>query len=313
MEKEISECPNFFKTAARNLVDNLRFWREESHRELFKIIALHNTTVEKSINDMVEEVCHLQIKLSEIEKERDGLRVTLEALKCDMKVSQEDYNKDEKDTNHLQLDDPDGEGEKSIHSRQNLKKKELSVREDDYQIGVVQLSNVFFTQQNGLKQDSTNENNATCGIIGQVSQHDRPNEDATETMVERMDQDEVDVDSSPEIKRHACEECGDTFKEKRSLENHTLEIHIIGTRTRNYRPMTVYQNKMYHCKECGYSVSNKYSFNKHIKAVHEKIKDFKCDECNFASSEKGNLKRHKSKHHDFDWKKFIPEVSINKN
>ena len=67
---------------------------------------------------------------------------------------------------------------------------------------------------------------------------------------------------------------------------------------------------MYHCKECGYSVSNKYSFNKHIKAVHEKIKDYKCDECNFASSEKGNLKRHKSKHHDFDWKKFIPKVSM---
>ena len=286
MEKEIREVLNFSKTAARNLMDNLSFWREESHRELSKIIDLYNTTVNKSINEMVEEICHLQIKLSETEKERDGLRESLGALKCDkrqhgFKVSQECYNQSKIETDDP--DDPDEEG--------------------------VQHSNISQTQQNELKQDSTNENAATFGIIGQVSHHHIPNEDATETMVERMDQDKVDEDSSPEIKRHACEECGDTFKEKRSLENHTLEIHIIGTRTRNYRPMTVYQNKMYHCKECGYSVSNKYSFNKHIKAVHEKIKDFKCDECSFASSEKGNLKRHKSKHHDFDWKKFIPEVS----
>ena len=87
MEKEISEFPNFYKTAARNLMENLSFWREESHRELSKIIDLHNATVSKSINDMVEEVCHLQIKLLETEKERDGLRETLEALKA-MKAAQ---------------------------------------------------------------------------------------------------------------------------------------------------------------------------------------------------------------------------------
>ena len=173
--------------AARHLLENLSFWREESHRELSKIIDLHNAAVNKSINDMVEEVCHLQIKLSEIEKERDGLRETLEAMKCDRKMSQENYMQGKKATEHLQLDDPDGEGRMSI-SRQNFKGKVLDEREDDYQIGVVQHSRMSLTQQIELEQDSINENDATFGIIGQVSKHDRPNEDATE----KMDEDKVD-------------------------------------------------------------------------------------------------------------------------
>ena len=286
MKIEISEVQDFCKTAAIHQLENLSFWREESHRELSKIIDLHNAAVNKSINDLVEEVYHLQIKLSETEKERDGLRESLEALKRDerklgFKVSQEYYNQGKNETDDLQLDDPDGEGLQHLSTLSTL------------------------TQLNELEQDLTNEDDATFGIIGQISNQVRPNKDAGE----KMDDDKVNEESSPEIEQHVCEECGDTFKEKRSLENHMLEIHIIGTRTRSYRPKTVYQNKMYHCKECGYSVSNRGSFNKHIKAVHEKRKDYKCDECSYASSEKGNLKTHKSKHHEFDWIKFMPKAS----
>ena len=56
--------------------------------------------------------------------------------------------------------------------------------------------------------------------------------------------------------------------------------------------------KDFKCDKCKYACSDEYALKKHIKHIHDKIKDFKCDKCKYECSTNRDLKRHKKKVHD---------------
>ena len=69
-----------------HLFEKLSVWREESHREFSNIITSHSRSINKGINDLVEEVTELKVELSIITSERNDLLETLQNLSNDIKL-----------------------------------------------------------------------------------------------------------------------------------------------------------------------------------------------------------------------------------
>ena len=300
VEKQISKRQNVCKNEVRNLFEQLNLWRKESQREFTKIIDLYTITINKSINNLVEEVCDLQTQLSDTEKERDGLRETVETLSCDIgklsaklpvsdtlpqaqEISIQDNQDD--DSISITVDDPVGRERPTVGGRMDYQEEQLDNGKVMYRIGIVRQPNKTIIHRYEQK-DSVHD--ALLDINDHVIPHDGSDEDATEnevdaTNIERDETIEMDEESLYE-RNHICKECGNTFTRKSSLQKHIIAAHV--------------GSKKYKCQLCPYASSNRSHFKHHIKGVHDKIRDYTCDECNYAASQKVNLKAHKEKMHN---------------
>ena len=69
-----------------HFLEKLSIWREESQRELSKIIQFNGGSVNKGIHELVEEVNELKAELSIIKKERNGLLETVNNLSNDIRL-----------------------------------------------------------------------------------------------------------------------------------------------------------------------------------------------------------------------------------
>ena len=67
-------------TEVRDLLEKLRSWREESNRQLSNIIDSHTNSISKGINDLAEEICDLQSKLSVTTQEKNNLLENVDKL-----------------------------------------------------------------------------------------------------------------------------------------------------------------------------------------------------------------------------------------
>ena len=65
---------------AQDLLANLNSWKEESHRQISRIINSQSTSINTGINTLVEEVRGLQNELSLIRKEKAVLLETVDNL-----------------------------------------------------------------------------------------------------------------------------------------------------------------------------------------------------------------------------------------
>ena len=61
------------QSEVKYLLEKLSSWKEETNKQLSNIINSHTSNINKSVNDLADEVCNLQTKLSIITKERDDL------------------------------------------------------------------------------------------------------------------------------------------------------------------------------------------------------------------------------------------------
>ena len=221
----------------RNLIKQVNFWREESQKELLKIIDFHNITINKSITDLVEEVCDLQTQLSDTQKERDALRETVEALKCDIiklgteftapvngLLGKEICNPGERDAYGLQDDE-------SIQDKTDYKEEELDDGKAVYQNEIAQ------QHEETLSQQSENvEEDPTCPFMSDTSRDgslqngdlDKANAEKANTLkMEQVEMMEAD-DKNLLGESHVCKVCGDSFTEEKSMDMHLVDVHIIG-------------------------------------------------------------------------------------
>ena len=97
-------------------------------------------------------------------------------------------------------------------------------------------------------------------------------------------------------KQESCSRCSATFKQKKNLRAHLLNIHNIDQMREMYCEDE--DKKYFKCKDCDSEFSYKKSLTVHRKNKHEgKISVFECDLCNMKFGYKHKLLSHmKSKH-----------------
>ena len=79
-------------------------------------------------------------------------------------------------------------------------------------------------------------------------------------------------------KRHACNMCPSSFKNKVHLKDHVIFTH-----------MGVKDVK---CTYCNYTARSDYKMKKHVAALHTDIRTHSCPACNFKSAYADSLKKH---------------------
>ena len=75
-----------FQSEVGSFFEKLGIWREESHKEFFNIIQFHSSSINKGINDLVQEVSELKSKLSTVTSERNELLETVHNLRNDIRL-----------------------------------------------------------------------------------------------------------------------------------------------------------------------------------------------------------------------------------
>ena len=178
-----------------------------------------------SINDLVED---LQTQLSDTQKERDVLEATVEALKSDIRklgakfppLDPKIYNLGEQDADGPQTDNICGE---SRLSNGGISYHNMDDGEPVYQNRIVVEHNKTFSQQSEQEEDPTHY--SLSDIDQQKGQHEDASVDEVDAAY--MEQVEMIVDDSSSllVENHVCEDCGEGFTGKRSLETHVVDVH----------------------------------------------------------------------------------------
>ena len=92
------------------------------------------------------------------------------------------------------------------------------------------------------------------------------------------------------IKNHVCEDCGNAFAQKGTLDKHRQLVHKIGA-------------KELKCEKCNFTSFSKEGIIRHIKVMHEE-KKLICEDCGFGAVYKADLERHRICVHKIGEKMF---------
>ena len=91
-------------------LEKLSAWRDESHKEFSNIINIHSSVINKGVNDLVEEVSDLKVKLSDVTKERDGLLETVHNLSNEIRQRNDELNSPQLLLEHEELNMKETQG-----------------------------------------------------------------------------------------------------------------------------------------------------------------------------------------------------------
>ena len=120
--------------------------------------------------------------------------------------------------------------------------------------------------------------------------------DNEDQQTENIDVDETrDIESrlsvAPQFKdeiRNTCQECGESFADKKKCTNHMKVVHKKKNRGKN---------DVKTCPICGVSLYNAQALRNHVSRIHEeKEMKFKCDLCDKSYFSKSELKQHGAVH-----------------
>ena len=278
MRKEICQ------SEVRYLLKELRSWREESNRKFNTIIDFHTDNIKKGINDLGEEVCDLQSKLSLITRERNDLLESIDKLsgenrqlkaminivkpKSDPKEkhSQDSHtSSDETDIEEHNLkDDNSADEENHLDNQPDVKDSRFSKYAEAFDVEI---------KREHEEEEVTDEGDIVHHeeIIDEGDLHESEQNEVLQGggNQESMDQSYYSKSETSEMK---------SFKGMKLLNKCKL-------------------NKKQLCEQCPYETSNKSRLQQHCKEVHGNIKDHKCKKCGYAASRKSSLNRHKKSVH----------------
>ena len=290
----------------KDTLKKLRTWRQESQRDFLHI----SNSIDKGINDLVEQVCGLQAQLEVTTKERNDLIQTVSNLSGE--IAELCAKLDMRQPLPKILD----------RCSLNTIKEESMEMEDDDQQYVERMSciseavpNMDITKN---EVDGTDDKQNETGRQSKIKVQSRY--PSRSKLVQTGSKHSLNDNSED----HICPECNIAFTHLKSLRIHLKNMHTKHTKKRlNEESPTknedgkglsehsvnieaeeiqeghrndLYENiggdKKFKCRQCHYSSGYSSHIKQHIKAVHEKIRNHVCGKCGYAASKKGNLKTH---------------------
>ena len=265
----------------RHLFEKLSSWKAESHRNLSDIIKYHNSSKNKVINDLVQEVRDLKAMLSVTVKEKNDLiemnnNLSGEVRQLTAKLLSADPLSNHLDTHILDTEDfcspeeiiPDTE-EQAIESEGGVKEEYIDNRDS------------ALPQQINYDEISYDE---SAGVDSKDIEH--------------VAEDEV----TNAIDTHICSQCDFEFSTSDNLRTHYKHVHsnleMLSNFKRHRESIHKMGDKKYKCVQCPYSFTRPSGLKRHIKSVHEKIMNHVCRDCGYATSRKDKLNQHNLSRHN---------------
>ena len=262
------------QSEVKYLLEKLSLWKEETNKQLSNIINSHTSNINKSVNDLADEVCNLQTKLSIITKERDDLLGNVaelsgenRQLKAVIHIVQP--SQDHEESNHCADQKQNTlEGPKITHQNYDEEQhldnggKSDTIEDEGYDCPK-KLEGLKLVDKGRNEEQSGKWKCEQCPYEAFLKGHMRQHIKAVHE----------------NIRDYVCEKCGFATSVQSNLQIHRIAVHKMG-------------EKEFKCDQCPYSAYHKYHLKSHIKDVHDKIKAHKCTYCEYATSRKSNLKKH---------------------
>ena len=317
-----------------HFLQKLSKWRDESNKEFSNILTFHSSSINKGINDLVEEVSDLKVELSLIKKERNDLLETVHNLSNDIRKGSAELpiQQPMPETEEMYSNDipeaisciPDVE----VDNKQNIEVSNINSETNDPDETTFNESGNLDEVEYARDEEVTNkkvsdencEQEETLGGIGKSNSKAMPRDLITTKSFPYESKNSENIVQDDD---HVCPECNFAFSTRENLGIHLQNLHP-GLKITNNRETgnkkftceqcpytspkssrirrhieTVHKNIWKHvCGECGYAASYKSDLKRHIDGVHKDIKNHVCEKCGFAASQKANLRKHIEAVHD---------------
>ena len=326
---------------AKDLLEKLNSWRDESHRQISSIITSHSGNINNGIKGLVEEVCDLKSEVSVLRKERTVLLETVDNLNGEIRhlndklqllpILEDELNQDVPEAENLEV--------------------EISEVTENYKEGP-RISNKYEDQERNTEYVDVQDGNGAIQKLNKstLSNVDSENhstikgtadEDVDSVAKVTMDGEETEQNFSKcrstnlSLDTTVCPECKFVFSNNENLKIHMENVHpkselLADPETNEDSNQGNDQQKSesaamdgfkiadelmskstkgskrgkHKCERCPYQSNNSAHLIRHIKAVHDKIRKHVCEDCGYAASRKGTLNRHKKTVHKMGEKKF---------
>ena len=324
------------RSEVRDFLKKLEVWKDESQRQFSMVVNSHSNDIIEAMDNLVEENCDLQAKLSSVTQEKNDLTVTVNDMRGELKqisaklLAQRPAPKPV-DTHHQDVDD--------------LLSSELRIPEaEDQGIEVIGISNenvdkgegeVIRNAESGIQQQNKISPTSDINTTEDEALREEMNPSGTvEIGVENVTESEDHIPPTNEsrhgehnkvynrrtmgVKSFKCEQCPYSTVRKNKIRQHILEMHekyknsslvntvelVMANGEVKKGVVVQLEDKKFKCEQCPFSFAHKNALNLHIKGVHEKIRNYDCAMCGFATTLKGNLKQHLELVHRLGHRKF---------
>ena len=260
---------------------------EERARQFTNIMSSCTSSINKAINDLVQEVWDLQAK------ERNELIETVNSLTAKLSMIEPVQNHVDTQENVVDLDSPD---ESLPDSEENdIERSKISYEEDD------QEDTPFKQEDKYPLIDGYHSNDSD--EYEQIAMNDE--EDVEEKVAVDLGEQNEDspgdkhVSFNAKMTTDAKTKYESNKDDKLMCEQCTFETSTIRNLYRHMRRVHTITDKNFKCDQCSYAAKRKETLDQHINGVHAKVGDkkFKCDQCPYATVFKWTLNQHNNRVH----------------
>ena len=276
--------------------EKLGAWRQESDKEFINIVKFHSSSIYRGINNLVQEVSDLKVKLSDITKEKNDLLQTVHKLSNN--GSQRNV------ASPLQEHLPGIEVINTKDTQEDAKSTlEVEDAKEQTVVTMCTISSETVDQVDSTFTESVDLDVEHIVSVEEMAGENVNEENSKQIKIEgRNEPKEIAVNSKPiestqsesiycrDVVRdgdHVCPECTFKFLTSEDLEIHWKKSHA--------NPDKIIARESIHiCPECGYVDSEKRDLKERIEEANKKIRTHICGECGYvygiySTSQKGTL------------------------
>ena len=332
------------KEDMQEMTQQLHSWREEqseSQRRLDDILSSYTCSINKALEELLEEVGHLQSKLSAMTEERNGLLVAVN------KLSGYQMSK-------LQIE-PGDCGENNFKGKESDVQGAIEICDEDIDEDFIENG----TEQNEQEQTLTELDKS---IFDKVTDADDMEHASTEVDVDNGNADGglkndfvmINLRKMPLNNGHnesqmmekltednegiIGEECSKIAVEHKGEDNHPFDendefgssnldnfadadinnLELVARKKEAYKnedenvdheeTVDDTRHRKFLCDMCPYTSYNKTNVRNHIDAVHRKLRNHICEDCGYAASFKTGLRQHRETVHKVREERFRCEL-----
>ena len=298
----------------KELIQTLNQWskeREQSQKWLDNLLSSYSDTVDKDIDHLIKEICHLRSELSVVTKERNELLDSNKKLGSDVKRQKDRFDKFKnlfemeneidvtEDNQEADVETP-GANEHSLARLINSTEtfdQEKDEEGNDFEVNRIQQQDEYYSNDwvgvnisvgehtyfNGSTEVKPEPEQLSKGMIGNTEVESDPHTLSLNMVGEFDFNGEQNIDQNEEI----------------PAGNYTSQAVVIPviktfkTISRKGIDAEHKETSKHFCQECGYSTNDNMNLDSHIESVHGMGgKKFNCESCHYATDFKVNLKNH---------------------